>query len=112
MSRLPEVNLAKHGLSFGLDSVQELGNKYWFHSPDMPRLSEQPLRTGPDPGKKGKRKMNFRWNLVGKGGASEKRSFWKFDKKVEVPLEIINSFTANPDSTPDRVLVDKCLSER
>eukprot|EP00800_Vazella_pourtalesii_P005928 TRINITY_DN1715_c0_g1_i2.p1 TRINITY_DN1715_c0_g1~~TRINITY_DN1715_c0_g1_i2.p1 ORF type:complete len:806 (-),score=196.94 TRINITY_DN1715_c0_g1_i2:622-3039(-) len=134
---LPEVNLAKHELSFGPIKFQELGNKYDKDPyegevkkvshvagsipsppPDMPRPSRIPdpppdvpeVRTGPDPGKKGKRKMNFRWNLVGKGGASEKRSFWKFDKKVEVPLEIINSFTANPDSTPDRVLTKSTKS--
>ena len=128
---LPEVNLAKHELSFGPIKFMELGNKYDkdpYHTevkkvshvpgaippppPDIPRPNRIPdpppnipeVKTGPETGRKGKRKLNFRWKLVGKEEPSEKRrSFWKFDKKVEIPLEIIDSFTTNLDTAPDRV---------
>ena len=135
---LPEVNLAKHELSFGPIKFLELGTKYDKDPyetevkkvshvpgsippppPDMPRANRIPdpppnipeVQTGPEPGKKGKRKLNFRWNLVGKEPHSERRrSFWKFDKTVEVPIEIIHSFTANPGTTPDRVLTKSAKS--
>ncbi|KAI6650239.1 FH1/FH2 domain-containing protein 3 [Oopsacas minuta] len=126
MLPLPEINLAKHELSFGPFQFLDLDNRYDkdpYESevkakvrhipgtiptppPDIPRVNRIPdpppnipeVQTGSEVENKGKRKMNFRWNLVGKEESEKKRNFWKFDKILEIPPEIINSFIFQPSN--------------